>query len=123
MKVPVKIVVPLIFCILPTLFIAVLGPAAISIMNGLMAKDMIRPAGRYVGVGGIARAFALMAIAVPAAWSLDLYALVGLLALAIVWIAAMTVAGALQVPRWIALMVESGRWAASWEHPFRTPCC
>jgi tight adherence protein C len=38
MKVPVKIVVPLIFCILPTLFIAVLGPAAISIMNGLMAK-------------------------------------------------------------------------------------
>jgi tight adherence protein C len=38
MKVPVKIVVPLIFCILPTLFIAVLGPAAISIMDGLMAK-------------------------------------------------------------------------------------
>ena len=38
MKVPVKIVVPLIFCILPTLFIAVLGPAAISIMDGLMGK-------------------------------------------------------------------------------------
>ena len=38
MKVPVKIVVPLIFCILPTLFIAVLGPAAISIMGGLMGK-------------------------------------------------------------------------------------
>lgn len=32
-KVPVKILVPLIFCILPTLFIAVLGPAAISIMD------------------------------------------------------------------------------------------
>jgi len=32
-KVPVKITVPLIFCILPCLFIAVLGPAAISIMN------------------------------------------------------------------------------------------
>ncbi|GAB3666901.1 type II secretion system F family protein [Nocardioides korecus] len=32
-KVPVKILVPLIFCILPCLFIAVLGPAGISIMN------------------------------------------------------------------------------------------
>jgi len=32
-KVPVKITVPLIFCILPCLFIAVLGPAAISIMD------------------------------------------------------------------------------------------
>ena len=38
MKVPVKIVVPLIFCILPTLFIAVLGPAAITIMGGLMGQ-------------------------------------------------------------------------------------
>jgi tight adherence protein C len=32
-KVPVKILVPLIFCILPTLFIAVLGPAGIHIMD------------------------------------------------------------------------------------------
>ena len=32
-KVPVKILVPLIFCILPCLFIAVLGPAAISIFS------------------------------------------------------------------------------------------
>ena len=32
-KVPVKILVPLIFCILPCLFIAVLGPAGISLMN------------------------------------------------------------------------------------------
>ena len=32
-KVPVKILVPLIFCILPCLFIAVLGPAGISIMD------------------------------------------------------------------------------------------
>jgi len=33
-QVPVKITVPLIFCILPCLFIAVMGPAAISIMDG-----------------------------------------------------------------------------------------
>ena len=32
-KVPVKILVPLIFCILPCLFIAVLGPAGITIMS------------------------------------------------------------------------------------------
>ena len=32
-KVPVKILIPLIFCILPCLFIAVLGPAGISIMD------------------------------------------------------------------------------------------
>nr|WP_237448325.1 type II secretion system F family protein [Nocardioides flavescens] len=32
-QVPVKITIPLIFCILPTLFIAVMGPAAISIMD------------------------------------------------------------------------------------------
>lgn len=31
-QVPVKITIPLIFCILPTLFIAVMGPAVISIM-------------------------------------------------------------------------------------------
>jgi len=34
-QVPVKITVPLIFFILPTLFIAVLGPAALSIMDNL----------------------------------------------------------------------------------------
>ncbi|MFT3872198.1 MAG: type II secretion system F family protein [Nocardioides sp.] len=32
-QVPVKITIPLIFCILPCLFIAVMGPAAISIMH------------------------------------------------------------------------------------------
>jgi tight adherence protein C len=37
-KVPVKILVPLIFCILPCLFIAVLGPAAISIFGSFSGK-------------------------------------------------------------------------------------
>ncbi|MGC4112375.1 MAG: type II secretion system F family protein [Nocardioides sp.] len=37
-KVPVKITVPLIFCILPTLFIAVMGPAVIHIMDNFHRK-------------------------------------------------------------------------------------
>lgn len=37
-KVPVKILVPLIFCILPCLFIAVLGPAGISIMDSFSGR-------------------------------------------------------------------------------------
>ena len=37
-KVPVKILVPLIFCILPCLFIAVLAPAGITIMNSFSGK-------------------------------------------------------------------------------------
>jgi tight adherence protein C len=34
-QVPVKITIPLIFCILPCLFIAVMGPAVINIMNSI----------------------------------------------------------------------------------------
>ena len=37
-KVAIKILVPLIFCILPCLFIAVLGPAGISIMDNFAGK-------------------------------------------------------------------------------------
>jgi len=37
-KVPVKITVPLIFCILPCLFIAVLGPAGITIMDNITGR-------------------------------------------------------------------------------------
>jgi tight adherence protein C len=36
-KVPVKILFPLIFCILPCLFIVVLGPAAINIYEALLS--------------------------------------------------------------------------------------
>lgn len=36
-KVPVEILVPLILCVLPCLFIAVLGPAAISIFASARA--------------------------------------------------------------------------------------
>ena len=38
-KVPVKILVPLIFCILPCLFIAVLGPAGINMMNSFSGNS------------------------------------------------------------------------------------
>jgi len=34
-QVPVKITIPLIFCILPALFVAVMGPAALSIMDNM----------------------------------------------------------------------------------------
>jgi tight adherence protein C len=39
MKVPVKILFPLIFCILPTLFIVVIGPGAVNIFHSLIQSN------------------------------------------------------------------------------------
>jgi signal transduction histidine kinase len=63
---------------------------------------------RYVGIGGAARLFFLLAVTVPIVWSLDQYSLVGLLALAAIWMAGITAAGLPSVPPWAALLVEAG---------------
>ncbi len=40
MKIPVKILFPLILCIFPVLFIVILGPAGITIANNILADDV-----------------------------------------------------------------------------------
>jgi signal transduction histidine kinase len=69
---------------------------------------LLRKQTRYIGVGGLARVFALVSITVPVMWSsLEPVALVGVLGLAMVWMASLTVAGLFKIPRWIVLMVEA----------------
>ena len=58
-KVPVKILFPLIFCILPCLFIAVLGPAGITIMESFSGTLSVTDLGR---VALAARVFTLAAL-------------------------------------------------------------
>ena len=43
-KIPVKLMIPLVFCIFPALLIVVLGPAGINIYRGFVLKeDVSRP--------------------------------------------------------------------------------
>jgi signal transduction histidine kinase len=71
-------------------------------------SGLIRSSGRYVGLGGAARVFGLVALTVPVIWAFDPYALVGLLGLSVIWMVATTVAGLTRAPRWATLLVEAG---------------
>ena len=58
-KVAVKILIPLVFCILPCLFIAVLGPAAIGIMRSVLGHSRVIQRARS---GPRARVFCVAAV-------------------------------------------------------------
>ncbi len=85
-QVPVKITIPLIFCILPCLFIAVMGPAAISIMDSFSSMRPAHPQFPRLAVG--ARIFGLAILAVPLLWSGEDTGLLALLTIGIIWSAA-----------------------------------
>ena len=81
-QVPVKITVPLIFFILPCLFIAVMGPAALSIIDNLSQVDVPESL-RRASIG--ARAFAAVGLAVPLALNPQREGLIALGILVVAW--------------------------------------
>ena len=81
-QVPVKITIPLIFFILPCLFIAVMGPAALSIIDNLSALAVPESL-RRASIG--ARAFAAVALAVPLALNPERDGLIALAILVVAW--------------------------------------
>ena len=65
-QVPVKITIPLIFCILPCLFIAVMGPAVINIMDNFKDERARAPASSSLASPSGARVFGLVVLSAPA---------------------------------------------------------
>ena len=120
-KVAVKILVPLIFCILPCLFIAVLGPAAIGIMEVLLGP----PVTRFERLELASRVFCVAAIFGLSLALFDALALRGTILLAAISGDAMAADLSSRLPeRWVA--VAEGALASlviGVALPEGVPCC
>ncbi len=106
-QVPVKITIPLIFCILPCLFMAVMGPAVINIMDSFqeMSTHAHRPPSARLAVG--ARVFGLVVLSAPTLWSRDDTGVLALVAVGAIWLAS-SVAEALRVNPTLVSLIEAG---------------